>query len=118
MNERCWIWITPVENVPLREGRSVTVAGRELAIFNLGDRFVATDNRCPHKNGPLADGIVSGDAVICPLHGWKINLVAGRVDRPADAAACVQTYPTRVDNGIIVVGLPSGAESKEAGEAA
>ena len=118
MSERCWIWITPVENVPQREGRAVNVAGREIAIFNLGTRFVATDNRCPHKGGPLADGIVSGESVVCPLHAWKINLVDGQVGRPGDVTACVETFPTYVDNGIIVVGLPATSESKEAGEAA
>jgi len=118
MNERCWIWITDVENVPPREGRAVTVAGRELAIFNLGDRIVVTDNRCPHKGGPLADGIVSGQSVVCPLHGWKINLQCGRVDRPADACASITTYPTRIDNGVIVVGLPAAVMPTETGEAA
>lgn len=119
MNERCWIWIAPVEDVPPREGRVVRAAGRELAIFNLGHRFVATANRCPHKGGPLADGIVAGESVVCPLHAWRVNLVDGCVDRPAGAAACVETYPTYVDNGIIVVGLPVGATSpSEAGEAA
>ena len=48
LNERYWIWITAVENVPPREGRAVRVAGRDLAIFNLGNRYVAIDNRCPH----------------------------------------------------------------------
>lgn len=115
-NERYWIWITEVENVPPREGRAVTVAGRELAIFNLGDRFVAVDNKCPHKGGPLADGIVSGDTVVCPLHGWRIDLTCGGVERPANVTQCVEKYPTLVDNGVIVVGLP--ASSKEAGEAA
>jgi nitrite reductase (NADH) small subunit len=118
MNERCWIWITPVENIPAREGRAVSVAGREIAIFNLGHRFVATDNRCPHKGGPLADGIVSGDSVVCPLHAWRINLIGGAVDRPAGLTECVETYPTFVDNGIIVVGLPAAQVSKEAGAAA
>ncbi len=118
MNERCWIWITPVENIPAREGRAVSVAGREIAIFNLGHRFVATDNRCPHKGGPLADGIVSGDSVVCPLHAWRINLIGGKVDRPADLTDCIETYPTFVDNGIIVVGLPAAQASKEAGAAA
>ena len=116
LNERYWIWITEVENVPPREGRAVTVAGRNLAIFNPGNRYVAIDNRCPHKEGPLADGIVSGDSVVCPLHGWRINLIAGEVERPAGDGACVEKYPTLVDNGVIVVGLP--ATTKEAGEAA
>ena len=67
----------------------------------------------------VADGIVSGESVVCPLHAWRINLGDGKVDRPGDVTACVQTYPTFVDNGIIVVGLPAADQpSTEAGEAA
>ena len=108
MNERCWIWVTTTDNVPPREGRTVVIAGREVAIFNLGgDRFLATANRCPHKGGPLADGIVAGTSIVCPLHGWKINLLNGSVDRPAGAAICVETYPAQVDNGTVVIGFPA-----------
>ena len=117
MSERFWIWITPLADLPPREGRAVSVAGREIALFNLGDKVVAMENRCPHKGGPLADGIVSGDTVVCPLHGWRVKLQCGSVDRPADVTACVETYPTRIDNGVIVVGLPAAA-TKETGEAA
>lgn len=118
MSQRCWIWVTAVENIPPREGRAVAVAGRNIAIFNLGDRFLATDGACPHKGGPLADGIVSGDTVVCPLHAWKINLASGGVDRPSGITACVQTYPVRVDNGVVVVGLPSLEADGNPGEAA
>ena len=118
MNERCWIWVTAVENVPPREGRAVSIAGREIAIFNLGNRYVATDNLCPHKGGPLADGIVAGDTVVCPLHAWKINLLSGGVERPGGATVCVQTYPTRIDNGVIVIGLPAADADGQSGEAA
>jgi nitrite reductase (NADH) small subunit len=118
MNERFWIWVTPIAELPVREGRAVTIAGRDIAFFNLGHKVVAMDNRCPHKGGPLADGIVSGDTVVCPLHGWRLKLQCGTVDRPADVAECVETYPTRIDNGIIVVGLPAAAVTKETGEAA
>ena len=101
-----WVRVTPCESIPLREGREVTLAGRQIAIFNLGDRFFATDNQCPHKGGPLCDGIVAGDAVVCPLHAWKIRLDTGAVERPAAQHDCVATYPTRVEGGIIMVGLP------------
>lgn len=120
MSERFWVWVTALENIPPREGRAIVVAGRDLAIFNLGDRIVATDNRCPHRGGPLADGIVSGGAVVCPLHGWKINLHSGVVDRPCEAAAGVTTYPVRIDNGVIVIGMPAdfGGRIDEAAERA
>jgi nitrite reductase [NAD(P)H] small subunit len=112
-----WTWVTPVEALPMREGRAVVVGGRELALFNLGDRVIAVDNRCPHQGGPLADGIVAGASVVCPLHGWKINLAVGVVERPANTSHCVHTYATRIDNGVVVVGLPA-ADEDAAGEAA
>ena len=106
MNEHQWVRITPCDNIPPREGRAVTMAGRDIAIFNLGDRFVATDNRCPHKGGPLSDGIVAGDSVVCPLHGWKVSLECGAVERPGGVEACVRTYPARVEEGVVLIGLP------------
>ena len=96
-----WIRIGPVGELPLREGRVVQVADREIALFNLGGAVFATDNRCPHKGGPLCDGIVSGNAVVCPLHAWKVNVETGEVQRPAASHACVQTYDARVVDGIV-----------------
>jgi nitrite reductase (NADH) small subunit len=113
MTEHRWVRLTASENIPPREGREVVVAGRHLAVFNLGDRFFAADNRCPHKGGPLCDGIVSGSSVVCPLHAWKVDLESGRVTRPSAAEACVQTYPVRLDDGVLVIGLPR-AEEKDA----
>jgi nitrite reductase (NADH) small subunit len=107
MTESRWIRVTPLENIPAREGRSVEIGGREIAIFNLGDRLLATSNRCPHKGGPLCDGIVTGASVVCPLHAWKVSLESGSVERPAgEQDRCVETYPVRVDDGVIVVAVP------------
>ena len=106
MSERRWIRIAPCGDIPPREGRPVTVEGREIAIFNLGDRFLAVDNRCPHKAGPLSDGIVAGASVVCPLHAWKVNLETGTVERPATAAACIAAYSTCVQDGIVMIELP------------
>lgn len=105
-----WIQITQTDSIPLREGRSVRLGRKEIAIFHLPDQFVALDNMCPHNQGPLADGIVKGDKVVCPLHGWNICLESGKVCKP-DVPVSVRTYPTRVVNGVIEVEL---AESKEA----
>ena len=106
MNEHRWVRIARIESIPLREGRPVRVGERELAIFNLGDRFLATDNQCPHKGGPLCDGIVTGSSVVCPLHAWKVDLESGCVARPAHGKDhCVDTYPTRIEDGIVSVGL-------------
>jgi nitrite reductase (NADH) small subunit len=108
MTDHHWLRITSCENVPPREGRAVVVGGREIALFNLGDRFMATDNRCPHQGGPLCDGIVTGASVVCPLHAWKVDLRSGGVERPSSAKDhCVTVYPVRVEDGIVMVGLPA-----------
>ena len=112
MTARRWVRITTTDNIPPREGRSVCLGSREIAIFNLGDRFLATDNRCPHKGGPLCDGIVTGAAVVCPLHAWKISLETGAVERSganAGAGMAIQTYPVRVEDGVVVLELPAEA---------
>jgi nitrite reductase (NADH) small subunit len=116
VNGHHWVRVTHCESVPLREGRAVTLAGREIAIFNLGDRFLATDNRCPHQGGPLCDGIVAGESVVCPLHAWKVRLDSGAVERPASRDTCVTTYPTRVEKGIVWLGLPLSAVDATATE--
>ena len=108
MTEHHWIRVTTIDKVPPREGRAVRLGDREIALFNLGDRFLATDNRCPHQGGPLCDGIVTGTSVVCPLHAWKVSLASGGVERPPTAKDhCVKTYPTRVEGRVVIVGLPA-----------
>ena len=100
-----WIPIAHCQDIPLREGRAVNVGNREIAIFNLGDRFLAVENRCPHKGGPLADGIVSGTAVVCPLHAWKMSLETGKGVNGPSASSCIKTYHTCVKDGIVLLQL-------------
>lgn len=108
-----WIRVARCEDIPLREGRSVKLGAQEIAIFNLGDRFLAVSNRCPHRNGPLSEGIVSGLTVVCPLHAWKVDLETGAVARPAENGACVEKFRARVENGIVLVELPVKVSSDE-----
>ena len=96
-----WIRIARCHDIPLREGRAVKVGNREVAIFNCGDRFLAVENRCPHRAGPLADGIVSGTVVVCPLHAWKFSLETGEGVNAVSASSCVQTFRTRVEHGVV-----------------
>jgi nitrite reductase (NADH) small subunit len=113
-----WIRVATTESIPRREGRAVSLGGRELAIFNLGDRFLTVENRCPHQGGPLADGIVSGCAVVCPLHAWRVRLDSGDVERPGAVAACVRTFATRVEGDIVMVQLPEAADTPDGAERA
>ena len=113
-----WTKITKLESIPVREGRSVDLGDREIAVFNLGHRVAAIDAACPHRGGPLCDGIVTGalapslagspvkgHAVVCPLHGWRIDLMTGNVLKP-DVSVKVDTYDVRVRDGIIEVDVP------------
>lgn len=117
MTEPRWIRVTTTDNIPPREGRAITLADHEIALFNLGDRFLAVENRCPHQGGPLADGIVSGCAVVCPLHAWKVGLETGAVERPV-SAGCVRTFATRIDGDIVLVELPGGTLAGTEGRSA
>jgi nitrite reductase (NADH) small subunit len=99
-----WIRVTEANNIPLREGRAVRIGDDEIAIFNLGERFLACDNMCPHRGGPLADGIVSGNTVVCPLHAYKVCLDTGNVTKP-EVCVRVETYDVRVEDGVVLVAL-------------
>jgi nitrite reductase (NADH) small subunit len=107
-----WVCIAHCDDIPLHQGRAVQVGDCEIAVFNLGDRFLAVDNHCPHKGGPLADGIVSGESVVCPLHGWKIDLQNGNVQRPAETPACIRTLATRVEAGMLLLEVISETSSR------
>ncbi len=105
-----WVRIAHCRDIPLREGRAVNVGNRDVAIFNLGDSFLAVGNRCPHKGGPLADGIVSGTTVVCPLHAWKMSLESGKGVHGPSTSSCVETFRTRVEDGIVLLELPGERE--------
>lgn len=84
-------------------GKEVQVRDETIALFRLSSGEVrAVGNRCPHKNGPLAEGIVSGEYVFCPLHDWKISLTTGEVQKPDDG--CIATYETAVIDGYVYIG--------------
>lgn len=107
MSDTRWVRVTSIDNIPVREGRPALVGDREIAIFNMANgRYMAAENMCPHRGGPICDGIVTGVSVVCPLHQWKSNLETGEVERPAGQDACLQTYPVRVEDGVILIQLP------------
>ncbi len=97
-----WIEVCAVDEVP-REGARVIERGRgvaSVAIFRCGDdAFFAVEDRCPHRGGPLSQGIVYGHRVACPLHNWSIELETGQAVAPDQGSA--RTYPLRVARGRI-----------------
>jgi nitrite reductase (NADH) small subunit len=101
-----WIQLTQAENVPPREGRAVRIGDTRIALFHTEQGFLAVENRCPHGGGPLADGIVGGTTVTCPLHNWRVCLNSGEVTRGcAGERRAVRTYPVRVRDGVVMLGL-------------
>jgi len=91
----------PLDFIPLGEGRAYIVGGCTITVFRQRDgRLFATDNECPHRGGPLADGIVGAGKVICPLHAWKYDLATGRC---LGEDVTLRTYPVHAVNGRIVV---------------
>lgn len=88
------IKIGKTSDIPEGEGRVFRSGRSEIAIFHLDSAIFAVDNRCPHQSGPLADGIVAGDEVICPLHGHRFNLMTGLSVGDDDK---IKTYPVFVE---------------------
>lgn len=96
-----------LEKIPRGQGFCFVVAGREIAVFRQRDgRLFATQNRCPHRQGPLSEGLVGSGKVICPLHGHKFDLESGCGTDPSET---LLTYPVRVENGEILIGLEGTA---------
>ena len=73
-----WTRVADVADVPMLEGRSVSVAGQRVAVFRLPNGWAAVDAACPHLGGPLQDGIVAESCVTCPLHNRRFDLITGQ----------------------------------------
>ncbi|XJZ28754.1 nitrite reductase small subunit NirD [Bacillota bacterium Lsc_1132] len=83
-------------------GKTVTIGSKEIAVFKLENgEFRAIENRCPHKGGVLAEGMVSGTFVYCPMHDWKICLTDGNVQAPDKG--CVKTFHVDVHGGEVFI---------------
>ena len=99
-----WLKVATVEEIPLLGSRVVTTEKGNVALFRSGETEVfALHDKCPHKGGPLSQGIVSGKKVTCPLHGWNIGLEDGNAVAPD--VGCAHSYPVRVEKGIVYLSL-------------
>jgi len=94
-----------VDRIPLGQGLTFLVGDVEVAVFRQRDgQLFATQSRCPHRQGPLADGVVGAGAVVCPLHAKKFDLKTGHC---SEKTLCVKTYAIHEDAGNIVMTLDS-----------
>ena len=97
-----WIDIGAIEEIPLRGARKVKTKDGCIAVFRTDeDTVFATSNTCPHKQGPLNEGIVHGNKVTCPLHNWVFDLETGEA-QGADEGR-IETYAARVENGRVLI---------------
>lgn len=98
-----FIDIGAIAEIPVRGARLVRSTAGCIAVFRTAENEAfAIDDECPHKGGPLSQGIVHGRSVTCPLHNWVIALDTGSA-QGADAGQ-VRTYPLRIENGRILLG--------------
>ena len=90
-----------VDEVKPGHSKVVSVNGKELAIFNIHGKFFAADNACPHEGGPLGEGDIEENIVVCPWHGWRFNIEDGKsLTVPGKAA---KTYKVKVKGNDIFV---------------
>ena len=96
-----WTRICLVDDIPVLGSRRVTRPhGLDVAVFrNSQDEVFALLDRCPHKGGPLSQGIVFGTSVACPLHNWTIGLCDGQASAPDEG--CTPKFSVKLENGVV-----------------
>ena len=101
-----WIDVGALDEIPVRGSRVVVTSRGDIALFRTADETVfAVDDKCPHKGGPLSQGIVSGKKVTCPLHNWNILLDSGAAVAPDEG--CAATFAVKVVDGQVYLSLPA-----------
>jgi len=103
-----WFSIGTIDDIPQRGARCVVTPQGRIGVFRTADdRIFAIEDHCPHKGGPLSQGIVHGASVTCPLHNWVISLETGKA-LGADEGA-VRTIPVKVEGGRVLIALDVAA---------
>ena len=99
-----WLKVCKLEEIPPLGARVVRHGDIDIAVFRTADDEVfAVKDRCPHKGGPLSQGIVHGKNVTCPLHGWNLELATGCAVAPDEG--CAQKYETKLESGVVHLNL-------------
>lgn len=99
-----WIEVCRVDAIPRLGARVVNTSQGNIAVFRTGDdEIFALRDQCPHRGGPLSQGIVYGRKVACPLHGWNIELDCGKAVAPDEG--CAQSFPVKIEGDTIHVSL-------------
>lgn len=99
-----WVAVGKLSDIPRQGARCIKNGALTIAVFRTGDdRLFALEDRCPHKNGPLSQGIVHDGCVTCPLHNWVISLESGQAQGADEGQT--QSYPVKLDGETILIGL-------------
>ena len=99
-----WMDVGAVEDIPARGARRIEHPAGAIAVFRTGDdRVFALRDRCPHKNGPLSQGIVHGHSVACPLHARVIDLATGEFTGADAGQGCTPVIPVLVERGRVLM---------------
>lgn len=99
-----WTEVVTLDGIPSMGSRVVETGDIQIAVFRTADDQVfAIRNACPHKGGPLSEGIVHGTSVTCPLHNWKIDLASGEALVPDEG--CANIFPAKVEGGKVYLSL-------------
>lgn len=99
-----WTEIGHIDDIPRLGARVVRTPEGDIAVFrNADDEIFAIEDRCPHRGGPLSQGIVHGRRVTCPMHNWAIELSNGKAVAPDEG--CARNYPVTVKDGVISLHL-------------
>ncbi|NLH79776.1 MAG: nitrite reductase small subunit NirD [Phyllobacteriaceae bacterium] len=107
-----WYDICAFDDLPKLGARTVRIGAREIAVFRTADDAVfALENKCPHKGGPLSEGIVHGRKVACPLHNWVIDLENGKATGADEG--CAEEFPVVIEADRVRLGLPRKAVAAE-----
>ena len=96
-----WHRVAKVSDLKLGEAQLAVIEGRSVALFRTASGFHAIDGVCPHRGGPLVEGAVEDDNVVCPWHAWTFDLVTGACESTPSFRQTV--YPVKVENGEIFV---------------
>jgi nitrite reductase (NADH) small subunit len=101
---RSRVALAPVDSLPKGQGRCFSIGRLKVAVFrDRDDRIFAIDAMCPHRDGPLADGLVGDGTVVCPLHAYRFRLHDGS---GVETELRVRAYPVEIHDGCIVLSLP------------
>lgn len=107
-----WTEVANLEEIPKLGARviSLDTDSVNIALFRTtDDRVFAISDECPHRGGPLSQGIVHGSSVTCPLHNWKIDLASGAALGPDEG--CTNTFQTRIEDGVVYLSLKKSSEA-------